>query len=127
MLISMKKKCSPKEKELPSLDFHNYHPPLKEAKLRLISFIEQNRRLKKKVVKIIHGYGSHGVGGVLRVGLRRELVKMQTNNRIKCFIEGEELNPSSDNNRKILQDYPMIELDPKLKGFNEGITIVIIS
>lgn len=123
----MKKKSRSRAKELPSLDFHDYHPTLKEATLRLNSFLEQNRRLNKRAVKIIHGYGSHGVGGVLRVGLRRELVKMQTNNRIKCFIEGEELNLSSEVNRKILQEYPMIEHDPKLYGFNEGITIVIIS
>lgn len=116
-----------KMQELPSLDFHDYYPPLREATLRLNSFIEQNRRLKKKAVKIIHGYGSHGVGGVLRVGLRRELVKMQVNNKIKCFIEGEEFNPLSEIHRKLLQDYPMIELDPKLKGLNEGITIIIIS
>ncbi len=48
-------------------------PTLDEARLRLLAEIEAARKQRVRVLKIIHGYGSSGAGGVLCVGLRKSL------------------------------------------------------
>ena len=46
-------------------------PTVEQAKQRLIAELGRARASGTKAVKLIHGYGSSGVGGKLRIGIRQ--------------------------------------------------------
>jgi DNA-nicking Smr family endonuclease len=46
------------------------HPTVEEARRLLKAELEKCRSRKVTAVKVIHGYGSSGVGGALRQGIR---------------------------------------------------------
>ena len=48
-------------------------PRLENAKVMLQDQINMARRTGIKVLKVIHGYGSSGTGGILRTELRKML------------------------------------------------------
>ena len=51
--------------------------------------LENGRRLGAGAVKLIHGYGSHGAGGRIRVEVRAYLDRLQRQRRIAAYIPGE--------------------------------------
>jgi hypothetical protein len=77
-------------------------------------------------LKVIHGYGSSGVGGKLRIEIRRFLGSKKVEGRIKNYIGGEQWSVFNSAARDILDKYPELKRDPDLENFNEGITIVLI-
>jgi len=63
-------------------------PVLDEARRVVIGEIKQAKREGVKVLKVIHGYGSSGQGGTLRVGLRRSYGLRKKEGVIREFIGG---------------------------------------
>jgi hypothetical protein len=112
---------------IPECNLDKSRPPLELARKLMISFIETERKRGRQIVKIIHGWGSSGVGGSNRIGLRETLQKMQRENRIKEFIPGEDL-PSYywiiDD--PIQRKYPILKFNPECCHKNQGITLVVI-
>ena len=51
-------------------------PSVEQARTRLRAEIETAQGNGLKLLKIIHGYGSHGVGGELRLALQATLRRM---------------------------------------------------
>lgn len=76
-----------------------------------------------KVVKLIHGWGSTGKGGVLRIAIRNELQKMKNIGIINDYIKGEDF--SKIGNKQLLQRFPELKNDSDLSKKNKGITIVV--
>ena len=87
-------------------------------------------RLSKKrgyaAVKLIHGFGSSGTGGKLRVAVRKELLAMQNRGEIGLVIPGERLTIFEEDTRTLLRLCPDAQKDPDLERHNNGITVVII-
>jgi len=79
-----------------------------------------------KVVKLIHGYGSSGVGGVLRTVIRRELERMKKRGLIKTFVPGENFEIFNSDTIKILDSCRSVKDDRDLGRFNNGITMVLL-
>ena len=75
-------------------------------------------------VKLIHGWGSTGVGGVIKTEVHKELRKKQREGFIKGFIRGEDFSPFSENGRLFLQTYSGAARDKDYSRDNAGITIV---
>jgi hypothetical protein len=74
-----------------------------------------------RVLKIVHGYGSSGVGGSTRTVVLNWLYRQRT--RVKAVIEGPAygvLDPETAELRRAVGQYP----DPDLDGGNPGVTIV---
>ena len=90
--------------------------------------IDRYKKIPNTVIKVIHGHGSHGVGGVIRLELRNRLHQLVKQKKIKAFLPGETLttnkldaqdfNPTTYN--KILLDEDMLRLNP-------GITFIVVS
>ena len=78
-----------KVQELPYVNLEAGMPSLAEANRAMGQFINQAKHSGIRVVKIIHGYGSSGVGGKLRIGLRQELATRKQSGKIKDFFAGE--------------------------------------
>jgi hypothetical protein len=79
-----------------------------------------------KVMKIVHGYGSSGVGGELRYCLQDYLERMKNQGRIRFYVAGEEFSRQFAKGQKLLQSFPKLANDKDLNRFNKGITIVAI-
>ena len=64
-------------------------PSVAGAKQRLIARIVEAQRSGTAVLKVIHGYGSTGLGGKLRVGLRKTLERLAAEGRLRRIVHGE--------------------------------------
>ena len=80
-----------------------------------------------KLVKIVHGYGSTGVGGKIRTAVRQRLKSKKATGGIKDFIPGEEFSMFDSTTQKALDLYHKeITGDRDYNRSNEGITVVIL-
>jgi hypothetical protein len=101
-------------------------PRVEEARARLNAEIDRAKAAGVQVLKIIHGYGSSGVGGSLRDALRRSLQKRRKERKIRSFVCGEKWSIFEDAAREMLESCPELQKDPDLNGYNEGVTFVLI-
>ena len=115
-----------KVKELPVCNLEKNMPSFEETKIMMVNHIETCRRLKHRIIKIIHGYGSSGVGGTNRIRLRNELNRMRESGRIRDFIAGEDFHSSSERHRQYFNDFRYLTHDSDYRNKNPGITIIII-
>ena len=100
-------------------------PTLNEARINLKEIIIKEKKNNTKAIKLIHGYGSSGVGGKLRQGLRESLRRRKKEGEIKGFIIGENFSNRPENDEYIKQN-PFFVNDPDFGKGNLGITIIIL-
>jgi hypothetical protein len=65
-------------------------PTADEAIRRLTFELHHSKATGVKVLKIIHGYGSSGVGGKIRIEARRYLEGLKRRGQIKDYLTGEQ-------------------------------------
>lgn len=81
---------------------------------------------RESLLKMIHGYGSSGVGGDIRVAVQRRLYELAQAGRIRGCIFGENWSKSDGETWRLLQAKPELKSDPDLGRRNPGITIVLL-
>jgi len=101
-------------------------PTRHEALLRLAFELKKARAAHAEVMKIIHGYGSSGVGGVLRFAVWSELRQMKERGEIRAYCGGEDWRISNEIAWEILKKYPALKQDSDLGRANKGITVVVL-
>ncbi len=101
-------------------------PTVEQAVHRLAGELIRARAQGAKAVKIIHGYGSSGVGGKLRVGIRAALADRKRRGEIKEAVAGEDWSVFGAGARKILDVYPDLSRDRDFERGNAGITVVLL-
>jgi Smr domain len=101
-------------------------PTVEQARLRMEHELHVARQAGFRAVKLVHGYGSSGVGGALRTELQKELRRAATNGSIRAFIAGEDWRISSQNTWDLLQRFPEWKQDSDLGRGNQGISIVVL-
>ena len=101
-------------------------PSVSEALQRLETELALARQQKQLVVKIIHGYGSKGVGGDIRIAAQKRLREMLEAKQIRGCIFGEEWSKSRNEVWELLQARPELKSDPDLGRCNRGITIALL-
>ncbi len=99
-------------------------PTLDEARRLVAAEIKQAKREGGKVLKVIHGYGSTGKGGVLCDGLRKSFRLRKKEGVIKHFIAGEDFSIFNDTVLALLEAVPELRGDSDLGAINEGVTII---
>lgn len=93
---------------------------------RLKSELVRAKTQNVKVVKLIHGYGSSGVGGILKTVVRRELERMKKRGVIKLYVPGEKFEIFNADAIKILDSSKSVKNDRDLGRYNNGITMVLL-
>ena len=73
---------------------------------------------------VIHGYGSHGKGGLIRTAIREELVDLKDKNQIKTIVYGEDFKILNNDANKLRHKYD--ELGYLFHMTNKGVTVVEI-
>jgi len=99
-------------------------PVLEEARRRVAEEIRRARREGARVLKIIHGYGASGRGGVLGVGLRKSFALRRKEGVIREFIPGEDFSIFNPVTLALLEAVPEARGDPDLGATNEGVTVL---
>lgn len=101
-------------------------PTVEQARLRMQYELQSARKGGFFAVKLVHGYGSSGVGGALRAELQKELRKAVQENGIRAFIPGEDWRVSDPSTWELLKRFPEWKKDPDLGRKNQGISIVVL-
>lgn len=79
-----------------------------------------------KVLKVIHGYGSSGVGGRLKKGILEYLAVKKKEGFIKDYVPGDSWDIFNSSARDIIARYGELRNDRDLCSCNPGITIVLL-
>ena len=101
-------------------------PSVEQARARLNTEIQVARNGGVKVLKVVHGYGSTGTGGDLRIALQATLRQMAAKHEIRDCIYGENWRTSDQRTWELLKQMPELKHDPDLGKGNKGITIVVL-
>ena len=84
------------------------------------------RQGKVALLKVIHGYGSSGAGGDIRIAVQRRLHELAEGGQIRGCIFGENWSKADDATWRLLQAESALKSDPDLGRRNRGITIVLL-
>lgn len=101
-------------------------PTLEEAKRRLLLEVRRCHGDGIAVLKVIHGYGSGGRGGVLRAGLRKVFTHYQSEGDILGFASGEEFSIFHSVSLEMITAAPELRKDPDLERSNPGVSFLWI-
>jgi len=101
-------------------------PIVREALLRLDHELAVAQQEGYSLVKLIHGYGSTGVGGEIRVAVQKRLHEMRESSQIRGLIFGENWSRSDEQTWKLLLAHSALKQDRDLGRKNQGITIVLL-
>ena len=111
---------------MKTYDIKSDLPTVLEAGKRLADAIRDAKNQKLKVVKILHGYGSSGIGGSIRVAIRKSLRNKVSKTEIKAFIPGEAFATTMGFDEIIKTYEHLLKGDSDYKKMNDGITYVIL-
>ena len=101
-------------------------PSVDVAIFRIQQEIEVHKQFGDQVIKIIHGYGSHGVGGNIKEELNHLLPIWKKQNYIYDYIKGENFTSITLSTRKYSKDLKYLLMqDEYFDSLNKGVTIII--
>ena len=99
--------------------------PTADLAVKRVGYNIQNGKIWGcSAIKIIHGYGSSGIGGKIRVAVRQELAAMKAAGKIRDYVIGEEFSIFSPATRSMLVACREMRADRDLERHNNGITVV---
>jgi hypothetical protein len=112
--------------KIKTVDLKSDMPPVHEALQRLDRELALAQQQKLKVLKIIHGYGSKGVGGDIKVAVQARLQDLVHDARLRGCIYGENWSRSDELTWKLLQSDSALKDDEHLGRRNPGITVILL-
>ncbi len=101
-------------------------PTARDAIKRITYNIKNGKELGITAIKIIHGYGSSGKGGKIRIEARKYLLDQKRKGIIRDFIAGEDFSIFNESTRAAFLLCPQLRHDSDLERHNNGITIIIL-
>lgn len=78
------------------------------------------------LVKFVHGYGSTGKGGEIRIAVQQALIKRFQQGELRGVIFGDDWRISNETTWALLKQWPELKQDSDLGRENRGITIVVL-
>ena len=112
--------------KIKTVDLKSDRPAVHEALQRLSRELAMARREGRAVLKLIHGYGSTGAGGDIRIAVQKRLREICDAGEIRGCIFGENWARSDEETWCLLRAHPELKDDPELGRGNLGITIVLL-
>jgi hypothetical protein len=101
-------------------------PSVSEALQRLAREIANARQQHANFLKVIHGYGSSGEGGDIRIAVQKRLVEMIGRSEVRACIFGEKWSKSDEQTWALIHAKIELKQDHDLGKKNLGITIVVL-
>ena len=101
--------------------------PTVEEAIGLIQIeIECCKKEGIKVLKVVHGYGSSGVGGNIFLSLKKHLVIWKKSGYILDYLFGDQWNSYNKKAMDIKYKFPSLPLDKDFNHSNMGMTIILL-
>ena len=100
-------------------------PSVPQALARLAAELQSAQRRRIKVLKLVHGYGSSGLGGDLRVSIQSKLKQMVGSGQIRACIFGEDWRKGDEEAWDLVKRFPFLKGDRDFGRNNRGITLVV--
>ena len=98
-------------------------PTVEEAIRNMVNELSTAKRIGCKAVVLVHGYGSSGVGGAIKIAVKEKLKERSLSGIIRDFVGGEDwLNRKGE----------FMEICTQLRDFskyvegNRGITVILL-
>jgi hypothetical protein len=101
-------------------------PTVNVGLLRMERALVAARAEHVALLKLIHGYGSSGVGGILREEVWKSLDRFKRNGFITDFIAGEDFRLSNEASWELVKRDKSLKEDRDFGRANRGITIVVL-
>ena len=101
-------------------------PTVQQALERLRRELALAREERCALLKVIHGYGSSGAGGEIRIAVQKRLRELVVAGELRGCIFGEDWSTTDEETWRILQARAELKNDPDLGRGNRGITVVIL-
>ena len=114
------------EHSIKTVNLKSDMPAVQEALQRLEREIAVARQGKVVLLKVVHGYGSSGVGGDIRVAVQKRLRELVDGGQIRGCIFGENWSKSDETTWRLCQAQSGLKSDPDLGRRNRGITVVLL-
>jgi hypothetical protein len=102
------------------------YPSVPQALSRLLHELRAARDAKTAALKVIHGYGSSGTGGDLRIALQSAAQQMFQRGEIHGCIYGENWRRSDATSWELVKRFPALKNDKDFERGNRGITIIVL-
>ena len=97
-------------------------PTCDEAMDKLKSSLKLAKQSRYKCTIVIHGYGSSGKGGAIRLKARQWLNAQVRNGNLKAIVNGENFDILNGKARELRGKFP--KLETLLRVTNHGVTVV---
>ena len=110
---------------LRTVNLEQGKPTAEQAIARMNQAVFSAKASGTKVIKLIHGYGSSGKGGVIRARVYAELEARKAAGIVSDYIPGDAFSPFSPAGRKALSVMAELSRDRDYSRGNLGITLVL--
>ena len=115
-----------KDSEIREVNIKYDNPSATEAIKRVTYHIHDGKRNGLKVVKLIHGYGSHGAGGKIRNRAHAYLSDQKARGVITDWIRGDDFSIFHAPVIKAFDLCDELRRDTDLERHNNGVTFIIL-
>ena len=112
--------------ELREINLEAGMPLVADALRRLTFEVHHSKALGYAALKLIHGYGSSGKGGKIRVAARDRLEFLMQKREIRGYICGEDFSIFDGDTRPAFLRCDALRKDRDLERHNNGVTFVIL-
>ncbi len=99
-------------------------PTVERALSRLKQELDSARHERIRILTLIHGYGSTGKGGAIRLECRKMLAYLTSLGEIHTVIHGEDFNRRRGSTKHLLSRFHELTHHPHLNYNNKGITLI---
>lgn len=111
---------------LKTINLKEFSPTVDYALATVEIEIENSKSQGVTILKVLHGYGSHGKGGSILIELRRLLERMKKQGQIYDYFGGDIWNLFNERALFALNRDKSIAKDEDLNKSNPGITIIVL-
>ena len=113
--------------KIETINLKQDFPPSDVAVANMEIAIEAFSKTDTRLLKVIHGYGSHGVGGEIKKLAHKRLAELKKQKKILDYIPGEKFGEEQKHSDFIFQNFPELLVDLDLKNYNSGVTLIFLN
>lgn len=108
------------------INIKSNYPPADVAVFDMGVAINDAKRKGVKALIVVHGYGSHGMGGLIKKMAVDYLSTARKKGEITLFVKGENWSDLNPDKIKACEICPELILNPQLNNMNSGVSVVIL-
>lgn len=107
-----------------TLNLEEGRPSVDEARRRLIAELAAMRKSGARLLKVVHGWGSSGVGGKIGPAIRKSLRLRVKEGKAILIVPGERFSGDTIEGRELASRHPCVRSDCDWNRVNPGVTVV---